>query len=243
MIDLNSFQAPMRVAGIGASGGIGRAFADLLTQSSDHVGHVYRLSRQPLDGHVHIDLNDEASIKSAAEKIGHDGALDLVINATGLLHEEAQNITPEKTWRHLDPKVMAAVYHANCIAPVMAAKHFLPLLRRDGKSVFAALSARVGSIADNRVGGWHSYRAAKAGLNMVIRNLALEMALKAPDAIIMGLHPGTVATNLSAPFRGMVKHDIFSPEESATHLINVINDAGQGYSGHQWAWDGAKIPG
>jgi len=176
MIDLNSFQAPMRVAVIGASGGIGRAFADLLSQSSDHVGHVYRLSRQPLDGHVHIDLNDEASIKSAAEKIGHDGALDLVINATGLLHEEAQNITPEKTWRHLDPEVMAAVYHANCIAPVMAAKHFLPLLRRDGKSVFAALSARVGSIADNRVGGWHSYRAAKAGLNMVIRNLALEMA-------------------------------------------------------------------
>lgn len=233
----------MRVAVIGASGGIGCAFADLLSQSSDHVDHVYRLSRRPLDGHMRIDLNDEASIKSAAEKIGQDGALDLVINATGMLHDDAQGITPEKTWRHLDPQVMAAVYHANCIAPVMAAKHFLPLMRRDGKSVFAALSARVGSIADNRVGGWHSYRAAKAGLNMIIRNLALEMALKAPQAIIMGLHPGTVATELSAPFRGMVKHDIFTPEVAATHLIKVINDAGQKYSGHQWAWDGAKIQG
>lgn len=243
MIDLTSFAAPMRVAVIGASGGIGRAFADLLSQPSDHISDVYRLSRRPLDGHLHINLDDEASIARAAEKIGQDGPLDLVINATGLLHDDANNITPEKTWRHLDAQTMAAVYHANCIAPVMAAKHFLPLMRRDGKSVFAALSARVGSIADNRVGGWHSYRAAKAGLNMVIRNLALEMTMKSPQAIIMGLHPGTVATELSAPFRGMVKHDIFTPEEAAAHLIKVINDAGQDHSGHQWAWDGAKIPG
>ena len=232
---------------IGASGGIGQALADRLAQQPEQVNRVYRLSRRPLEGHLHMDLDDEASIINAAQLIAQDsakdGPLDLVINATGLLHDADQGITPEKTWRHLDPKTMMAVYQANCVAPVMAAKHFLPLMRRSGKSVYAVLSARVGSIADNRVGGWHSYRAAKAGLNMTLRNLALEMALKSPDAIVMGLHPGTVATGLSEPFRGMVKHDIFSPEASADHLIKVIDDATPQSSGHQWAWDGTKIPG
>lgn len=243
MVNLDSFQPHMRVAIIGASGGLGQAFADLLSESTNHIGHVYRLSRRPLDGHLFIDLDDETSIANAAKNIAQDGALDLVINATGMLHQTEKNITPEKTWRHLDPQNMMASYQANCIAPVMAAKHFLPLMRRQGKSVYAVLSARVGSIADNRVGGWHSYRAAKAGLNMIIRNLALEIALKSPDAIVMGLHPGTVATDLSSPFRGMVKHDVFTPEESAGYLLKLINDAGQDHSGHQWAWDGAKIPG
>ena len=241
MINLDSFQPHMRVVVIGASGGIGGALAELLSQTPA-VSHLYKLSRQALGGHIPIDLDDEASIQNAAQIINQDGALDLVINATGLLHNESQNITPEKTWRHLNPKTMMDVYKANCIAPVMAAKYFLPLMRRDHKSVFAALSARVGSISDNRIGGWHSYRAAKAGLNMMLRNLALETALKSPQAIVMGLHPGTVATDLSAPFRGMVKHDIFTPEESAGHLLKVINHADAGYSGHQWAWDGKKIP-
>ena len=236
------FDNNLRVAIIGASGGIGAALCDAL-EDSDQIEQIYRLSRRPIAGGIAINLDDEASIASAAAEIGQDGALDLVINATGLLHDDARGIAPEKTWRHLDPEVMMAVYRDNGIGPALVAKHFLPLMTKSRKSVFAALSARVGSISDNRVGGWHSYRAAKAALNMLIRNFAIEMAYKSPQAIVVGLHPGTVATALSAPFHGMVQHNIFSPAEAAQHLLTVIDGLTPQDSGQQWAWDGTPIPG
>jgi NAD(P)-dependent dehydrogenase (short-subunit alcohol dehydrogenase family) len=138
---------------------------------------------------------------------------------------------------------MARVFAVNTIGPALVAKHFLPLLPRRGRSAFAAISARVGSIGDNRLGGWHSYRASKAALNMLLRNFAIELARRAPDAVCIGLHPGTVDTALSAPFRSRVAPDrLFTPARSAGHLLRVIEQATVADNGHVLAWDGARIP-
>jgi NAD(P)-dependent dehydrogenase (short-subunit alcohol dehydrogenase family) len=129
------------------------------------------------------------------------------------------------------------------VGPALVAKHFLPLLPRQGRSVFAALSARVGSIGDNRLGGWHSYRASKAALNMLIKNASIELARTRPDAVIVGLHPGTVDTGLSKPFqRGVAHNKLFTPEYCAERLIAVTDGLTRDDTGHVFAWDGARVP-
>ncbi|MCE2517793.1 MAG: SDR family NAD(P)-dependent oxidoreductase [Alphaproteobacteria bacterium] len=240
MTDLSSFPDGFRALVIGASGGIGAALVTAL-DANPGCAAVHGLSRRAGDGHGFIDLDDEDSIAAAAQALTPLGPFHLIINATGQLHGD--EVTPEKTWRHLEADRLLAYYRANCVGPALVAKHFLPLLAKPEKAVFAALSARVGSIADNHVGGWHGYRAAKAALNMMIRNFAIELKLKTPTAIVIGLHPGTVETALSAPFRGMVKHEVFTPETAAGHLLSVINRAGAEDSGHQLAWDGQVIAG
>jgi NAD(P)-dependent dehydrogenase (short-subunit alcohol dehydrogenase family) len=115
-------------------------------------------------------------------------------------------------------------------------------MARDSKSVFAAISARVGSISDNRIGGSHSYRASKAALNMLLKNFALELQRRNPDGIVMGLHPGTTDTGLSKPFQSGLNHDLFTQPEAAAHLLTVINSATPENSGQVLAWDGQIIP-
>ena len=150
---------------------------------------------------------------------------------------------PEKNYRAQSPDAYARAFAINATGPALVAKHFLPLLPRTGKSVFAALSARVGSIEDNRLGGWHAYRASKAALNMIMRNLAIELSRSHPDAIALTLHPGTVETNLSAPFaRNVASGQLFTPDHSASCLIDVIDKAVPADSGSLIAWDGQKIP-
>jgi NAD(P)-dependent dehydrogenase (short-subunit alcohol dehydrogenase family) len=123
------------------------------------------------------------------------------------------------------------------------AKHLLPLMAPRGKTVFAALSARVGSIGDNRAGGWHAYRASKTALNMILRNLAIEVGRRNPEAICVGLHPGTVDTGLSRPFqRGLPEGQLFTPETSARHLLTVIDGLQAADSGNVLAWDGRTVP-
>lgn len=240
MSTLNSFPQDFSAIVIGGHGGIGQAFCQALRNNTRCL-RLLSFSRNPVAEEEHfINLDDEASIAAAAEEASAHGPYHLIINATGRLH--GPQLMPEKTFRHLSHAALMEYYQANCIAPIMAAKHFLPLLARHEKAVYGILSARVGSISDNRIGGWHGYRAAKAGLNMMIRNLAIEMALKSKEAIILGLHPGTVETGLSAPFRSKVKHDIFTPEASAHHLLNVIDHATTEQSGSQLAWDGRSIP-
>jgi NAD(P)-dependent dehydrogenase (short-subunit alcohol dehydrogenase family) len=231
---------------IGATGGIGRAFVDTLARDPAR-GAVLALSRSPLtdapSGVVtgHLDLADEASIAAAAAQARALGEPRLVIVATGVLH--GAGIAPEKTWNALRADTMAAVFAANCIGPSLVARHFLPLLPRQGRSVFAALSARVGSIGDNRLGGWHAYRASKAALNMMIRGLAIELARRAPQALCIGLHPGTVDTPLSAPFQGNVAPDrLFTPADAAGRLLAVIAAATAADSGNVLAWDGTTVP-
>lgn len=202
---------------IGAGGGIGSALADGLECSGDWQD-VWRTTRA---GKNLVDLQDEETIADLARRIRAEPVpLRLVILATGFLHDT--RYSPEKTWRHLDPEHMARAFAINAIGPALVMKHLLPLLPASGRAVFAALSARVGSIGDNRLGGWTSYRASKAALNQIVRTQSIELHRRNPDAICVALHPGTVATSLSGPFatRGLT---VRSPAKAATELLSVID--------------------
>ena len=145
--------------------------------------------------------------------------------------------------RALDAASLAALFATNAIGPALVAKHLLPLTPRDRSSLFAALSARVGSIGDNRLGGWYGYRASKAALNMMIRNLAIEQRRTRPLSVCVALHPGTVQTALSAPFQASVRPErLFTPAHSAEALMRVMECLGPEDSGGFFAWDGAAIP-
>jgi len=241
-IQLNSFGDGMSAVVAGASGGIGGALATTL-DTCPRVGKVVRLSRTPEVGDaLSLDMADTRSIETAAGEIAARGiAPDLILVATGMLHD-GERIRPEKTWRALDAEAMQRVFSVNTIGPAIFAREFLPLLPRGRKSVLAFLSARVGSISDNHLGGWHAYRASKAALNMIIRTISIELARRNPDALCVGLHPGTVATDLSAPFRGSVPAGkLFTPQQSARHLLTVVDGLSPDDSGHVYTWDGARI--
>lgn len=218
---------------IGATGGIGQAIASAL-QARAGI-EVVRLSRS-----TGLDLTDEASIAAAAASCKEsDRPVSLVFDATGVLHGDG--FMPERAWRSLDPGHMAWSYAVNAIGPALLMKHFLPLLPRKGRSIFATLSARVGSIEDNRLGGWHSYRASKAALNQFVRSNAIELARKAPEAICVALHPGTVESDLSEPFAksGL---NVRPPEEAAADLLNVIDGLNAADSGQLFDYKGERIP-
>lgn len=223
---------------IGASGGLGKAIANAL-EASGRYGIVHRLARSAR-GEQGIDLEDEASITAAAERVRRGMPPALVVVATGVLHRGQE---PERTYKAMTAEHLLRDYSVNTVGPALVAKHFLPLLPRDRRTVFAALSARVGSISDNRLGGWHSYRASKAALNMILRNLAIEMARSHPQAIIAGLHPGTVDTSLSLPFqKGVAPEQLFAPDRSADSLLSVLDGLDPSDSGGVFAWDAARIP-
>ncbi len=226
---LSSFAPDLRAVVVGASGGIGAAFVDLLRPRGD----VIALTRADLD------LTDPASITAAAARIG--GGLDLVIVATGMLHDGTGG--PEKAMRDLDAVRLARSFAVNAIGPALVAAAFLPLLRTDCKTAFAALSARVGSIEDNRLGGWYGYRASKAALNQLLRTAAIEHARRAPSSVVVGLHPGTVDTQLSAPFqRGVASAKLFTPAFAAAAMLALVDGLTPADSGGLFAWDGAAIP-
>jgi NAD(P)-dependent dehydrogenase (short-subunit alcohol dehydrogenase family) len=152
-------------------------------------------------------------------------------------------MSPERSWRALDAAALAQAFAINTIGPALIAKHALGRMAPTGKSVLALLSARVGSIADNRRGGWHGYRASKAALNMLVRNFAHELALRRQPTLCVALHPGTVDSALSRPFQaGVPPAQLFTPEQAATHLLAVIEGLGPEESGAFLAWDGARIP-
>ena len=234
----------LRCAVFGASGGIGAAFVRQLAARND-VAQVHALARKPLEAspkvHPHtFDLADEATIAAACATIG--GTLDLVIVATGrLVLDNGQG--PEKSWRALDAATMAEMFAINAIGPALIGKHCAPLLRKSARPVFAAISAKVGSITDNRLGGWYSYRASKAALNMMVRNFAIELGRTNPATIAVTLHPGTVDTALSRPFQGNVPAEkLFTSEQSAAYLLRVIDGLSPADSGKLFAWDGAELP-
>ena len=219
---------------IGASGGIGAAFLEAL-RGSPHFARVISLGRA---GTPPLDLTDEASIVAAVAALA-PLAPRLVIDATGMLHTAAH--MPERTWRQLDPTHMAASFAVNAIGPMLLMKHLLPLLPREGKSVFATLSAKVGSIGDNALGGWYSYRASKAALNQFVRTAAIELRRTRPQAVCVALHPGTVATALSAPF-GKAGLEVRPPAEAAARMLAVLDALGPADSGGFFDYRGAALP-
>ena len=235
----------LRIVIVGASGGIGTALVDHLV-ASPQVARVHALSRQgkshpsPKVANLTYDFTKEASIEAAAQALAEVGPMDVVIVATGLL--QGNGIAPEKNLRALSFEGFEKSFMINTIGPAMTAKYFLPLMRRDGKAVFAALSARVGSISDNRMGGWYAYRTSKAAINMVIKTLSIEMARRFKELVIIGLHPGTVDTDLSKPFQGNVPEGkLFTPEFSAEKLLAVIDKVTPEDSGHLLDWAGETV--
>ena len=185
-----------------------------------------------------LDLLSETSIAAAAAFINAQGTPRLIIDATGVL--QSKTIKPEKSWRELDAAQMAEAFAINAIGPALVMKHFLPLLPREGSCVFATLSARVGSIGDNRLGGWYSYRASKAALNQVVRTAAIELNRRAPNAICVALHPGTVDTGLSASF-AKTGLDVQTPELAAARLLETIAGLAVGDSGGFFDYKGETI--
>lgn len=220
---------------IGAGGGIGMALQQALSRSSI-FGRAMGFSRRA-DG---LDLTDEPSIAEAAARVEATGLpVRLAVVATGLLHQG--DMQPEKSLRQLDPDHLARSFAINATGPILIAKHFLPLLPREGKAVFAAISAKVGSIGDNQLGGWYGYRAAKAALNQLMHTAAIEMRRTRPEAICVALHPGTVATPLSSPFRSS-GHDPVDPAFAAERMLNVISGLGARDSGLFFDHTGVPLP-
>ncbi|MBS8262636.1 SDR family NAD(P)-dependent oxidoreductase [Roseibium polysiphoniae] len=221
---------------IGSSGGIGNALLQTLTREGGY-DRVIGLSRS---SDPSIELTDAGTIEAAAGWLGQQaGEPCLVIDATGALTLDGHR--PEKSWRDLDPAAMARSYAINAIGPALIMKSFLPLLSRDQRSVFATLSARVGSISDNHLGGWYSYRAAKAGLNQIVRSASIELARKNNAAVCVALHPGTVRTPLTESFAksGL---EVQSPEVAAERLLQVIGGLKPEQSGGFFDHQGVSIP-
>jgi len=237
------------IAVIGASGTIGRAFVNLLSSSYPNA-NIHAFSRYntvpaklpSLDNVQYhgLDYQDELSIQAAAMSTIENGPLDLVVVTTGVLHDG--ELVPEKSLHDLSAQNFRLLFEANTILPALLIKHFSSLLEVNKPSVFAVLSARVGSISDNKLGGWYAYRASKAALNMIIKNAAIEIRRKYKKAVIIGLHPGTVDSPLSAPFqRHVPEGKLFTADFSVQSLLNVINQVDPAQSGQCLAWDGQQI--
>lgn len=235
MNGMNSFPRGDLAILIGASGGIGGALAHELERQAVFATTL-GFTR---NGFPVLDLCDESTVATCAEHAARLGVPRLILDATGVLHSD--NLQPEKSWRQLDATQMAEAFAINAIGPALLMKHFLPLLPRNGKSVFATLSARVGSIGDNRLGGWYSYRASKAALNQFVRTAAVELGRGHPEALCVALHPGTVDTRLTSPF-SKAGLDVQSPEIAAGRLLAVIDKLGPGDSGGFFDHRGNRVP-
>ncbi len=233
---LGSFAADAAALVIGASGGIGAALVAAL-QRCPQFTRTVGLGRT---GTPALEIESEQSIAAAARALAQPGVeVRLVVAATGFLH--GGGYAPEKSLRELDPVHLGKAFLVNAIGPALLMKHFLPLLPRTGKSVFAALSARVGSIGDNRLGGWYGYRASKAALNQLVRTASIELRRRRPDAICVALHPGTVDTPLSAPF-ARAGLQVQSPAEAAARLLRVIDALTAADSGGFFDQHGQPVP-
>lgn len=235
----------------GASRGIGLGLTRLLLGRGDSVVATCRnpasaeaLRALSVDFDdlevVALDVTDEETIEAAARRVSGGPPLDLVVNAAGLLHEG--DMSPERRLEEVDPANLLRSFQVNAIGPILVAKHFIDLLAED--AVFATISARVGSIEDNRLGGWYSYRASKAAQNMLTKNLAIELTRRRKAVTVLALHPGTVDTDLSKPFQRSVRPEkLFAVERASVQLLDVIEDARAARrSGAFLAWDGQPIP-
>jgi len=231
MVSMQSLPKDYRAVVAGATGGIGSAFVKLLKEDAN-CGQVIELSRSTSPA---IDFGNEDSIKTAAGEI--EAEVHLFIDATGFLSDEI--IKPEKSLRTLDAANMTRLFELNAMGPALLMKHFTPLMPRKERAIFATLSARVGSIGDNSLGGWYSYRASKSALNMFLKCTAIEVGRNRPQAICAALHPGTVETSLSDPFAS--ERERFEPEYSASQMLQVLDGLSPDQTGTFWDYKGDAI--
>jgi NAD(P)-dependent dehydrogenase (short-subunit alcohol dehydrogenase family) len=235
---------------IGASRGIGLEFVRQLLADSQ-ITKLYATYRQPtsllLQIHdprlqcLQVDVTIEDQIAAAAKMMQESGCLHLVVNCVGILHTE--QLQPEKSLRHIDSDRLLAYFQTNSISAVLWAKHLQPLFKHPEKSIFASISAKVGSIGDNQLGGWYGYRASKAALNMLMRNVSIEYRRTCPNSIVVLLHPGTTDTDLSQPFQANVPEGkLFGVDRTVSQLLVVINQLTSSDSGTFFNWDGTKLP-
>ncbi len=241
---------------IGASQGIGLGFVQKLLQD-DRIAKIYATYRQPETATELIalantypdkltclvmDVTDESQIEICTQKLSADiKKLHLVVNCVGILHDSS--LQPEKSLRQINSENLLKSFQVNSIASVLLAKHLLPLLKHPEPSVFACISAKVGSIGDNRLGGWYGYRASKAALNMFMKTTAIEYKRRTPKTIVVTLHPGTTDTRLSQPFQKNVPVEkLFSVERTVNQLMDVMENLKDIDSGEFFSWDGSKLP-
>lgn len=229
---MNSLGDGYRALVIGASGALGSAFCELLN-ADPRCSVVRQLGRKTTP---ELDLEAPDSIARAAAELAEEAPYQLILQAAGLLHRD--KIKPEKSYCAIEADAFQAVFQVNTLGPALVLRHFLPLL--DPHGAMAVLSAKVGSISDNRLGGWYAYRASKAALNMLIKTAAIELARTRPHTRLLSLHPGTVVSKLSQPFRGA---SAARPANIAAHeLLSLIDRLSPADSGHFFAYNGERLP-
>ncbi|MEB3308626.1 MAG: SDR family NAD(P)-dependent oxidoreductase [Snowella sp.] len=253
---LNSYLSPMNSLVVGASGGIGLAFTQQLLSNENavQVFATYRDSTPSIELEklqqdypqklqlLRLDITEELQIEAMVKKIRQEVTkLHLVVNCVGLLHEE--NLQPEKNLRQIQPENLLAYFQVNSIGGILLAKHLLPLFKHSDRSILATISAKVGSIGDNQLGGWYGYRASKAALNMFLKTAAIEYKRSSPRTIIALLHPGTTDTRLSKPFqRNVPPEKLFSSDRTVRQLLAVLDKLTEADSGGFFSWDGSRLP-
>lgn len=234
----------MQIVLIGASGGIGAAFARALAQrdsttriTATHHRHPPAWDHPKVHWHA-LDASDEGAVAALAQQTGD---IDWVINAAGFLHDAQHG--PEKTIRQADAAFFMKNMERNALPTLLLARHLTPRMRHGRPAVFAAVSARLGSIGENHIGGWYSYRASKAALNMVLKTLSIELRRTHPQLTVAALHPGTTDTPLSRPFQGRVPEGaLFTPHYSVACMLNVLDGLTPQQSGGFWSFDGEALP-
>lgn len=239
---------------VGASGGIGLSLVREMLQN-DRIARVYAtyrrsnpellaLERRYRDRlHcLYLDLREEEQIAAAIARIQtQSDKLHWVVNCVGMLHQG--DLQPEKSLRQLETEPLLQYFQVNSIGAILLIKHLLPLLRHRERSILATISAKIGSIGDNYIGGWYGYRASKAALNMFLRTAAIEYRRKSPETIIVALHPGTTDTALSKPFQKNVPPEkLFSPQRTVKQLLEVMSKLTPEDSGQFFSWDGTRLP-
>lgn len=262
MVDTRSqmlgFDTPFSAILVGTSGGIGNALlektVECVNANSGSSGHVFAINRQKQTSDqadvtsLSADALIEEQLATAVAAIKNSikqnqfAPIRLILVAAGALHT-SQGAGPEKSLRGLTAQSMQDIFASNTIVPALVAKHFLPLLPKSDRTIFAALSARVGSISDNHLGGWYSYRASKSALNQILKTASIELSRSRPEAICVGLHPGTVDTKLSKPFQANVPDGkLFTADQSAAFLVQTLSGLTADQSGQVFAWDGTRVP-
>lgn len=241
---------------VGASQGIGLGFVRSLLQQNniqqifatyrngDTAQELFNLADRYGDRLkcLQVDITQEAQIAAAVKQIQESiGQLHLVVYCVGVLHEG--DLAPEKSLRQINADNLIYSFQVNSIGAVLLAKHLMPLFKKTEKSIFASISAKVGSIGDNRLGGWYGYRASKAALNMFLKTTAIEYSRRCPKTIVVALHPGTTDTRLSQPFQKNVPEGKLFPVTKTVDLLSqVISNLEQKDSGEFFSWDGTRLP-